>query len=354
MAAPADLRRHNRALVLGLLARDGAASRAALAERTGLTRATVSAVVADLLEAGLVEELASVQVGTGRPAVPVRVCTDRPAAIGLELRADALVAVAVALDGAVLARRARPRRSAEPPATSARRLVALAQQLLAPDPVSPTAPVVVAVPGLVDAGRSNVLVTPTLGWTEVPFGPLVERLLGRPVELANEADLAALAECRWGAGREVDDLVYVSAGVGVGAGVVLGGELYRGAHGFGGELGHFVVEPTGRRCGCGSRGCLETVIGGPALERRSIAAVARALTLALAAACNVLDPEVLVLGGRLAPLVPQLEGRLTDGLAHAVLGARWAPPRILAGTLGPDAAAVGAAAVAIDRILTAA
>ena len=138
----------------------------------------------------------------------------------------------------------------------------LASQRL--EPVGAT----VAVPGLVDLDQQTLLIAPNLGWTETPIAPLLEARLGArtlPVSVGNDADLGALAELWEGIGRQQRDFVFVWGAIGVGAGIVIGGELMRGASGFAGELGHQTVDRHGPRCACGNAGCLELYVGQDAL-----------------------------------------------------------------------------------------
>jgi predicted NBD/HSP70 family sugar kinase len=212
---------------------------------------------------------------------------------------------------------------------------------------------------------------------------LTSRLGGAlPITADNEANLAALAELRDGAGRELRDFVHVSGEVGIGAGVILGGELFRGAHGFGGEFGHLTVEADGLDCACGSRGCLETRAGLEALlaaageagepgstasERvaglgaRAAAAepaaldalteAGRWLGVALGSAANLLDPQAFVLGGFLAQLAPYVRPAAEEELRRRVLGARRGMPDVLTSPLGPEAASRGASALALRGVL---
>ena len=129
--------------------------------------------------------------------------------------------------------------------------------------------ITVAVPGLVEEASGTVVFAPNLGWHGIPVADELQKRLGLPVLVENESNLAALAEHWTGAAVGIDDFVCVFGEVGVGGGVVLGGRLFRGTHGFGGEFGHVSVDPKGRSCACGSLGCVETLVG-----QESIAAAA--------------------------------------------------------------------------------
>jgi predicted NBD/HSP70 family sugar kinase len=244
--------------------------------------------------------------------------------------------------------------------------------------------IVVGLPGLVDAATGTLLVAPNLHWEDIEIVEALAERLGSELPLAadNEANLAALAELREGAGRGLRDFVHVSGEVGIGAGVILGGELFRGAHGFGGEFGHVTVEPEGLDCACGSRGCLETRAGLEALldaagvapepgatAAESVAGLAaradagevaavdalatagRWLGVALGSAANLLDPQAFVLGGFLAALAPHLRDGAEAELRVRVLSARRGLPDLLSSPLGPEAASRGAAAAALRSVL---
>lgn len=387
------MRHHNLALVLGLLVDEGPRSRASLATASGLTKATVSALVRDLEERGLVHETEMVQGAAGRPATLVSVSDRRVVGLALTIDVDHLAVGAVDLAGALHHLDVVPidNRSVRP-ATVINRAVALVERLQRAVAAAGREPVglTVAVPGLTADG--DVLVAPNLGWQEVPLaGPLGRSLdrgagaragagpgVGRIV-LENEANLAARAEART---RPERTFIHVSAGVGVGAGVVIDGELQRGAHGFGGELGHFVVDPGGAPCRCGNHGCLETVAGTDAIlaaaarstttargggtarrsargggadrdrdadgiealaahaaagDTRSLAVletVASALADALAGAVSLVDPDAVVLGGSLTRLTPWLAPTVRTQLERRVLGSRWVSYPVLASNLG--------------------
>jgi predicted NBD/HSP70 family sugar kinase len=386
--------RANLATVLGLLHDDGPASRAELARRTGLTKATLSSLVAELSALGLVDEEPAPAVrdrAVGRPARPVRVSSARALALGLHLDVRSASAVLLDLTGAVVAQQ---RATIEPrnrePTAALDELAALGATVVRAGRGRGRSVVGVglAAPGLVDPRDGSLHVAPNLGWVDWPLATELEASLRRHrlptavVVVDNEANMAALAELPALRPDGVTSFLAVSANVGVGAGVVLDGRLFRGTHGFGGELGHVVVAPGGRRCRCGNRGCLETIAGADrfrraaglrpsatpretawldravvragAGDRRVTAAVEEvgaALADALTAACNLFDPQAVVLGGYLGALAPWLAAPLAEQLHKRVLGARWAPVSVRAATWGPSAPAVGAARAGFAALL---
>jgi predicted NBD/HSP70 family sugar kinase len=246
----------------------------------------------------------------------------------------------------------------------------------------------VAVPGPVQTDRGLLRLAPNLGWVEVPVAEILAARLaapGLPVLVDNEANLAALGELWFGGHDDLDDFVHVSGEIGVGAGIVIDGELFRGVRGFAGEVGHVTVQPDGPRCRCGARGCLEQLAGQEAILRaagvagavgtslgqpggsvaellararagepgtlRAVAAAGRALGLALSATVNLVDPGTVVLGGLYAALEPWLREPLLAELSERAITQRWSPARVLASRLGPNAAVRGATGAVVKRVL---
>jgi DNA-binding transcriptional ArsR family regulator len=258
---PREMRDRNRALVLGAVARHEPITRAQLAVRTGLTKSSVSAIVTELLGAHLVVEQGTRRGGDlGRPGTELILARDGLAGLGLEVNVDYLAACVVDL-----ARRSRVQfvevgdNRGRDPAAVAELLARLARAAVAAAAtqgltISATC---VAVPGLVDQETGTVARAPNLGWSDVPL----RRLLAggvpaarTPVLVENEANMAALGELWFGDGAALGDYVHISGEIGVGAGIVVGGQLFRGAHGHAGELGHTTLEPDGAACTCGRPG----------------------------------------------------------------------------------------------------
>ncbi|WP_162795536.1 ROK family transcriptional regulator, partial [Nonomuraea lactucae] len=255
------MRARNLAVVLGEVRASGPLTRAALAERTGLTKTTVSKLVADLLEAGAVVENGAVRAGErGRPGVAVALSGHRVATLGLEINVDYLAACVVDLTRSVRVRRSRPadnRNSRPEDVLGALRGLARWAVSEAESAGLRVTGAALAVPGPVEDGLLRN--APHLGWRDVR----VTGLPGLPFEVDNEANLAALGELWFGSGAT--DFLYVSGEIGIGAGLVVDGALFRGTYGQAGELGHVVVVPDGPGCRCGGRGCLEVYAGQDAL-----------------------------------------------------------------------------------------
>ena len=381
--APANqrsVRRHNLGVVLRHVAEHGPRSRAAIAHDTGLNKTTVSSLVGELIDFGLVEETAVELRGTvGRPAQPVALGGSRVIGLGLEVGVDFLAVLTADLAGGRrVASLVTEDNRGRPVADVMGRLAGLAREALrrAAEDGRRCAGAVVALPGLVDSPSGRLLVAPNLGWTGVDVPALLRDELddpGFPIRAENEANLGALAELWQGAGREFRDFIYISGELGIGAGLIVGGELFRGARGFGGELGHVTVDAEGEPCACGSRGCLETRVALGALLRdaglptgASVAQLAARgteprvasilheaghwLGVGVASAANLLNPRGVVVGGYFATLAPWLVPGLEAELAARVLAAEWAPPAVVTSALGGEAAVRGAAAAALRRV----
>ena len=358
-ARQASIRNANLALVYRLILDAPAPlSRAALAAATGVTRATASALADALLEAGLIVEVSPPPAtGAGRPAAGLVPAADGPAGLGLEINVDYLAACVVDLTGAVRATVIRHGDQRGRAVADVLADLAGAAGEAAAEAGLTVAGAALAVPGLVEAPHGRIRRAPNLVWQDVEIGAALGRALpDMPFEpvIGNEADFAALAEAHGApdvGGLPLTDFLYVSGEIGVGAGVILDRELFRGARGWAGEIGHVTVVPDGARCRCGARGCLETVAGLEALRRDGPEAAASALGRAAAAAVNLLDLPAVVLGGayarpEFAALVPGVE----KALAEHVVSARWAPVAVHVSRRGTAAAVTGAATAVIRRV----
>ncbi|WP_420118420.1 ROK family protein [Micromonospora sp.] len=387
-----SLRELNLAVVLRRIASTGRPpSRAEIAADTGLTRATVSAVVDDLIAGRLVTEAdPAPRTGAGRPARGLLLGDTGPAGLGLEVNVDYLAACVVDLTGAVRHHEVR-RVDLRPlsPADALTDLVALARRArTAADAAGlGLAGAALAVPGLVDA-RGLVRLAPNLGWRDVDVPALLadHPALTDPVDgvpplvVENEANLAALGELHARPGGP-QSFLHVSGEIGIGAGIVLDGALFRGSRGWSGELGHVPVDPGGPTCRCGARGCLETYAGQEAVlaaaglagvdlpadtaARRladlacsgdpaaldALHAAGTALGVAVSGVVNLLDLDTVVLGGGYATLAQWLCPPVLAELDARVLTSGWSPVTVRPAALGAESAAVGGAGAVVRRII---
>ncbi len=384
----ADVRATNLAVVLRYVRAHAPCSRADIAAATGLNKATVSSLVADLLARRLVRETGLTENRIGRPATMLVLDGSAYAAVGLEVNADYLTAVALDLTGerllswrrsfaglnvspgkAVAAVAALGRRAVSKVSKDGHRVLGLT----------------VGVPGLVGADGA-VRLAPNLGWQDVDLRGALEAALkpDYPVAVDNDANLAATAEFRYGAHAGTANLVYLTGEVGIGAGVIIDGRLLRGGRGFTGELGHVQLDPAGPDCGCGRRGCLEALAGVAAILRRvgvttdadvstadleseidevvrrarggdkavlaGLAETGAWLGHGASVLANVVNPEVIVLGGYFVPLSPWLLPTAQEELERRTLADDAGGARIVASNLGHNAAAIGGAARVLELV----
>ncbi len=388
-----SLRRNNLSVVLRHVRESGPKSRARIAADTGLNKATVSSLVAELVERGLLREgSADSTRALGRPGQLVELDGSGVCGVGAEINVDYLAVTALDLSGETVLERRVPVDVAHlDPGTTLDRLAELIREtLVAVEARSgQLAGVTLAVPGLVRSDTGGLSLAPNLGWGELEVAAeMRERLGGRsyPLLIDNEANLAALAaysELR--KDGPVQDLVLLTGAFGVGGGVVSNGHLLRGGRGFSGEVGHMPVAPPGRICGCGRTGCWETVVGLSALlhkatdpddpvrnptldveqrlavitqraedgDARTLAAledVGAWLGIGGAILVNILNPDVLVLGGYFAVLGPWLEQPLEQALRDRVIAPDGGGCRVVRSELGFAAAVRGGAQIALDQV----
>ncbi|MDQ8702946.1 ROK family protein [Streptomyces sp. LHD-70] len=397
-ADKAAVRRHNLSLVLRAVHDEGETTRAAVAGRSGLTRAAVSSLVEQLLASGFLSESGKSFSGqAGRPGTVLKVARTGFAGVGVEINVDYVTVCVVDLSGTDRVRLTEhlDNRGAPPGDVldRAARITARALESAAARELRP-AGAHLALPGLVSGG--TVRQAPNLGWNRVAaegiFAQALSGLRPRspggaprplPVGSGNEADAAALAELWFGgrsdgSGRGPRSFLYLSGEIGIGGALVVDGELLRGAHGFAGEIGHMVVDEDGPLCRCGSHGCLEQYAGQAALlraaglaedaglpgvtelerrardgDRAAVAAITgagRTLGLVLSGAVNLFDPEAVVLGGTFRPLMPWLAPPIAERLERRVVSGLWAEDsgRLRASSSAGDAARGSAALVVRD------
>ncbi|WP_282944668.1 ROK family protein [Cellulomonas endometrii] len=306
--------------------------------------------------------------------------------LALDIGGTKLAVAVVTADGAVHGLRIRPTRRDEGPDAVIRRLFAMGHEAVAEAGLGPVGAVGIACGGPLDAPSGLLQSPPHLpGWVDIPIGPLAAAEFGVPFALENDATAAAVAEHRYGAGRGLQNLVYLTVSTGVGGGVILDGRLHRGAAGNGGELGHVTVRRGGRLCSCGRRGCIEAYASGTSIAERAAEALAEdprstlaalpavtAADVSAAAAAgdplavrvwdettdllgsavadlvNVLEPELVVLGGGVTRSGALLLDPVRDLVAREAMppAARAATIRLAA--LGDVVCVVGAGAIALD------
>jgi predicted NBD/HSP70 family sugar kinase len=385
----ADVRATNLAVVLRHLRMNAPCSRADIAAATGLNKATVSSLVVDLVERRLVREVGMTENRIGRPAMMLVLDGSPYAAIGLEVSSDYLTAVALDLSGErLLSWRRSFAGTSSNPGQAIASLAALAKRAVAKmeHEQRRVLGLAVAVPGLVDPD-GVVELAPNIGWYAVDLRKSLLSALnepGYPLLVENDANLAVLAEQRFGGKAGTEDLVYLTGGAGIGAGIISDGRLLRGGRGFAGEFGHLPIDPAGPACGCGRRGCLEALAGLGAVIRRALpdavvspaefgphvdeihrlakagdpqvvdalAVTGRHLGHGISMLANLINPEYVTLGGYFTVLAPWLIPEAVRELVARSVAGEGGGTKIIASALDASAAAAGGAALVLDAIDT--
>lgn len=384
------IREINRSIIVDLVRRGGRISRTELARRSKLTKPTVSTIIFELLDEGVVREVGFGEsvAGGGRPARLLEFNDARSAYLGLHFGVRATTVAVADARGTIRLVRGRPSVHGEPAQTmrAIRPLVAEALHA-AKVPRTRVEGAGATVPGLVDHESGVCVLAPNLGWRDFPLRDALADELNVPVVVNNHTQAAAVAEGRLGAARGARSYVWVYVGSGVGSGVVIDGRIFYGQSGFSGEIGHCPVVEDGPPCACGRRGCLEAVASTMAIGRAVEEAIARnetttlrpdgggidAAVLATAAAAgdavaarilaqtgehlgrgisfllNVLNPEMIVLGGSVAAAGEALLREVRASVArHALLPRGVA---IVPSALGDKAELTGAVLLAMEPTL---
>jgi predicted NBD/HSP70 family sugar kinase len=373
------IRRHNLGTVLRHVHVAGEISRAELTSLTGLNRSTIAGLVGELESLGIAERTLPAEgarQGAGRPSAGVRIATEGPYVIAVDLGVDRAVVARTGLGGRVLQRAHAPVESNGEAWQVGATVAALIRTVVEDAPSSaPLVGIGISVPGLVRRNDGLIRLAPNLEWHDVSFGGIVLAALGLdvPVSLANDADLGALSEHTRGAGVGIDELIYLSGNVGVGAGVITGGHRLEGAGGYAGEIGHLSFNPQGRQCHCGNRGCWETEVGAHAIAAAiqcpadrvaqldevldgfdkpspSLRATGTALGQGLASIVNTFNPQLVVLGGYLSSLYSLVGAEVNAGLAERALPAPLESVTLSVPGLGSDSSLLGAAEIALEPL----
>ena len=384
-----DVRRGNLSTLLRYVHVHGPTPRSELTTVLGLNRSTIGDLTGELVAAGLLREETGRAEGDrrtagsgGRPSHVVLPESHRVQVLAADVGVTHLTVARIGLGGVVLARRDRSyRRGARRQRDVTATIAKVGAELLAE--IELGAVVVgagVAVPGMVRRRDGQVRQAPNLGWQDAPVGAVLAQAFGLPVAVGNDADLGIRAEHVRGAAAGVDDAVYLSGHSGIGAGIIAGGVPLGGRAGYAREVGHIVVNPGGLPCHCGSRGCWETECGeerlfelagrahggglagvrgvvaaaaaGDADARSALEHVAGWLGRGTANVVNVLNPEVVILGGALKEILDATGDTVRAAFATAALAAPLEQVRIVTPHLGPDSTLVGAAELAFDPLLS--
>jgi predicted NBD/HSP70 family sugar kinase len=376
-----SLRELNRGRVIESLRELGVASRAEIARSTGLSPATVSTLVGQLVETGLVvdapQRLSRRSQG-GRPPALITLDPAAGVAIGIDFGKRHLAVAVSDLSHEILAERWRTMHEDYDARAGMDGAVKLVDEALTRSGTEPdrVLGVGLGLPGPIHRSTGTVGSSAILpGWTDVRIAEVMSERLALPVHVDNDANLGALAELHWGAGHGASTFVYLKMATGIGAGLVIGGRLFHGAGGTAGEIGHTTVDEAGPICRCGNRGCLEMVASAPALAellrptrgevtgervvelalegdpgcRRAIADAGSYAGQAVANLCNLFNPERIVVGGSLGAAGEVLLGPLREAVRRRVIPSAVEDVEIVPGVLGDRAELLGAVALVLKE-----
>ena len=394
-ADQALVRRLNTSLIAECLRSRGPLSRANLSDETGLSRSTVSSLVNALLEKGFVREIGLETPGRGRPGILLELDPKGGSAVGIEIGVDYISIVLTDFIAQVLWRQRVVSNPDDEQSVIFERAEELIQQALAVGEQHDLKclGIGVGVPGLVNAQQGTLVFAPNLAWHEVPVRDKWTRRFHLPIFVENEANAAALGEFCFGVAQDVQNLIYLSAGFGLGAGIIIEGQLFCGSGGYAGEVGHMTIDPDGELCGCGKHGCWETIVGPRAIARRArkalqdnkdshittlvdgdlsridVNTVIQAAEAGDAVACNALretgvqlgigignlvnafNPQMVVLGGALSSASPFIMPVIEKAVQKHALPQPYESLEIAASAHGADACVMGGVALVLDDVL---
>ena len=390
-----SVRKVNTSLVLNALRLHAPISRAELANITRLNRSTISNIVNVLLEDGLVLEMDAMESKIGRPGIALALRPEGGAVIGVEIGVGFISVILTDFVANILWREWIEFLPSKPQIEVISDTEILIDQAIsfAEEKHLRVLGIGLGVPGLVNVQKGELLFAPNLGWRDVPFRLMWNQRFHLPLFVENEANLGALGEYYFGVGRDVDNFIYLSSGVGLGGGVIIDGKLFKGGRGFAGEIGHIQRDPQGELCGCGRRGCWETQVGpravlqrvkysmqsdpansaakyangdldnltfnqvvdcalqGDQLCRSALEEVGNNLGTGIADLANIFNPQMVVIGGAFSYgreiILPVLENTISAETLPAVKEEL----SIIFSEHGADACVLGAIAVVLDDIL---
>ncbi|MBI5030362.1 MAG: ROK family transcriptional regulator [Chloroflexi bacterium] len=390
------VRRLNTAIILDCLRLNAPLSRADISSRTGLNRSTVSSIVNELVQGGLVRETEFQKDRLGRPGLSLELSPDGACAIGVQMGVDFIsVMLADFVAKPIWSKRIVADSNVEQ-SLFIKSMGDLIQEALKQARRKHSKPlgIGVGVPGLVDLQHGKIALAPNLQWHDVPLRDMLVKRFDVPVFVENDANASALGEYYFGIARQVNDFIFLTADVGVGAGIILGGKLFRGNRGYAGEVGHMSFDPNGELCGCGRRGCWESIVSPRSVIRKiqstlcqnytpslirdlvqnqidkitfetilqaadandrfaleTLQDVGRWLGIGIANLVNAFNPELVVLGGALARASTIVTPIIESTVEQNALRQPHESLKIGISAYGSEGCVVGAAAIVLDEIL---
>lgn len=372
-----SLREANRARIVDAVKKHGGLTQVELAGATGLSAATVSNIVKELTGTGVLHTAPSTR--SGRRAQYVTLAHALGLVVGVHYSTRHLRVALSDVAHKVLAEHHMPLAKDHRADNELDRATLLIADMLdsVDSQMSEILAVGIALPAPMKSATGTTARGGILrGWDAVPVADVMQRRLKCPVFVDNASNLATLAEARLGAARGKENALFLDIGDGIGSGLLLNGQLFRGHNGSAGEFGHITIRENGPLCRCGSRGCLEAIAGGPAILEslkatygplklgdlviramagddaciRAIADAGKHIGVAAANVCNLLDPERIVVGGDLARAGELLLGPLRHAIERSIIVDDESIPDVVQGQLGNRAAVLGALVYAIDQV----
>ncbi|WP_410771176.1 ROK family protein [Fontibacillus sp. BL9] len=375
------IKKMNKSIVLDTIRQRQPLSRADIAAGIGLNKATVSSLVSELIDSNLVTEIGPGESSGGRKPTLLLFNKHAGFAIGVDIRVSDLLAVLVDLEGNVIREKNVPLSDFSPEAVmdQIRKTISQLSRKLPESPYGIVG-IGIGVPGLVDE-KSSVVSAPNLGWEHVDLAGALAEEFGGNIHIDNEANAGAIGEKLYGVGKDSLNLIYLSIGVGIGSGIIVGGALYRGTSNFSGEVGHMTVAENGPLCRCGNRGCWETLASEKAMLDRAAAIwpgddapdledvlkaakqgdqeavnllneIGSQLGVGLANLVNILNPELIVIGNRLSLAGELFEEAMLRTIKSRSLSYHRKKTHVDFAKLGIRSTALGAASMPITAFLT--
>lgn len=371
------VKKNNKALVLSLIIEKETISRADIANVTGLNKTTVSSLVTELLEDELIYESGPGISSGGRRPVLLHFNRNTGYSIGVDIGVNYILSVLTDLKGKIIIEK-----SQSVNRTSYAAIISTVQTMIQslmdemPDSRYGIVGIGVGVPGIVNK-QGSVLLAPNLGWTNIQLKEDLEKISNMPIIIENEANAGAVGEQQFGAGQDYENILYVSAGIGIGVGIILNKELYRGKSGFSGEMGHMILEMNGKRCNCGSRGCWEAYASEHALlemagenidsleslidyakngEKSAIELfekIGQYLGFGINNIINTFNPDQVIIGNRLALIREWIEEPILKTIENHTLAYHQKEMHLEFSMLGKYSTALGMSAFVVDNFIKA-
>lgn len=378
------VRKMNTAIVLETLRKMAPLSRAEISNHTGLNRSTVSSIVQGLLDHDLIRETELQEDRVGRPGMSLTLNPSGGFAIGLEINVDYIGGLLVDFNGRAIHQLQVDCHPKETKDQILKKAIDLGRLLF--ERASHSGVTVfgigIGLPGVIDIHQGILVFAPNLGWRDTPIQKVFYDQFNVPVFIENEASCAALGEYRYGVAQEVSDFVYLSGGVGLGGGIMLQGELFRGSLGYAGEIGHTVIYQDGNLCSCGRRGCWETYVGSDVILDKyknslesenssylefddlvqaaeqndpTVMGILRETALHLGVGVvnlvNIFNPALVVVGGVLGRLGEWVIPQVSEMISGQALTGNLDPLPVRASQLGSDACLKGAVSLVLDEVI---